>query len=97
MSRLKPGDKVVIRQKGRGILNKEFLKCYNKFGYCEIVSRSETGFYIVVPNVSDSPLFAGEKQIINTIPSEYLLSCFSVDKSSNIDSRINQFYNLFSK
>lgn len=97
MKELKPGDKVVIKRKGRGILNKEFNKCYDKFGYCEIVSHSATGFYISVPNVSDNVFFAGEKQIINVIPADCLLSYSDIDKSSTIDSRINQFCNLFSK
>lgn len=97
MKRLKPGDKVVIRQKGRRILNREFLECYDKFGYCEIVSKSTNSFYVSVPNVSDSPFFAGEKQITNIIPADCLLLCHIVDKSDNINNRINQFCNLFSK
>lgn len=97
MNGLKPGDKAVIKRKGRGILNKEFLKCYDEYGCCEIVSRSTTGFYVAVPNISDSPFFAGEKQIINIINDDCLLLCYVVDKSSTIDSRINQFCNLFSK
>lgn len=96
MKRLKPGDKVVIRQKGRRILNREFLECYDKFGYCEIISKSTNGFYVSVPNVSDSPFFAGEEKIMNIIPADCLLLCHVVDKSDNINNRINQFCNLFS-
>lgn len=97
MKELKPGDKVIIKPKGRGILNRQFLECYDEFGYCTVVSRSTTGFYVAVPNVSDSPFFAGEKQIVNVITADCLLLCYVVDKSSTIDSRINQFCNLFSK
>lgn len=96
MKRLKPGDKVVIRQKGRRILNREFLECYDKFGYCEIISKSTNGFYVSVPNVCDSPLFAGEEKIINIITANHLLLCHIVDKSNNINDRIKQFCDLFS-
>lgn len=96
MKRLKPGDKVVIRQKGRRILNREFLECYDKFGYCEIVSKSTNSFYVSVPNVSDSLLFAGEEKIMNIITADCLLLCHVIDKSDNINNRINQFCNLFS-
>lgn len=97
MNGLKPGDKVVIKRKGRGILNREFLKCYDKFGCCQIVSRSNTGFYIAVPNVSDSAFLAGKEQIINVITNDCLLLYSDIDKSSTVDSRINQFCSLFSE
>lgn len=39
MKRFNIGEKVMVRQKGRSVLNRAFIECYDKFGYCEIVSN----------------------------------------------------------